>query len=188
MDRLHPDLAGALQQYQTIRSETEQILDGMTDVQFGWRPAPDRWSVGENLDHLLIAGRQFAPILDDLLGRGHADHVYATGPFRHTFVGDWIIRRLEPPYKIKVKTIKEYQPRPNLIMGAVTAQFLALQDQMMERLHQADGLDLANLTAPLPWLPIVKLSLGQFFRLVAAHERRHLYQISTIIGDPALPE
>ena len=38
-----------------IRSDSDALVHDLTPAQFNWRPAPDKWSVGECFDHLAIA-------------------------------------------------------------------------------------------------------------------------------------
>jgi hypothetical protein len=61
------------------------------------------------------------------------------------------------------------------------AAFRAYQVQYIDRLRQANGIDLARarVRSPAPyWVPI---PLGSGFAFAAAHERRHLWQAREII-------
>ena len=63
----------------------------------------------------------------------------------------------------------------------------------MRRLAQsAAGLDLARVKSTLPALPallrvIVKMPLGARFELIAAHDRRHLWQAEQVRNHPDFP-
>src|SRR4051794_9277831 len=37
------------------RREFLAAIDGVTDAQWKWKPAPDRWSVGETAEHIVLA-------------------------------------------------------------------------------------------------------------------------------------
>ena len=45
------------------RKEFLAAIDGLTDQQWKWKPAPDRWSVGEVAEHIVLAeASQFANV------------------------------------------------------------------------------------------------------------------------------
>src|SRR5712671_4223566 len=45
------------------RKEFLAAIDGLTDQQWKWKPAPDRWSVGEVAEHIVLAeAGQFANV------------------------------------------------------------------------------------------------------------------------------
>jgi hypothetical protein len=47
--------ANALQWLEESRAEFLAAVDGLTDAQWKWKPAPDRWSVGEVAEHVVLA-------------------------------------------------------------------------------------------------------------------------------------
>ena len=48
------------------RREVLRRLDGIAEKHLWWRPEPDAWSIGENLDHARLAGRTFRRFLKGL--------------------------------------------------------------------------------------------------------------------------
>ena len=62
--RMTPDeRAKALKWLEESRQEFLAAIDGVTEQQWKWRPAPDRWSVGEVAEHIVIAeASQFANV------------------------------------------------------------------------------------------------------------------------------
>ncbi len=51
------NLARALDEFRATRERTLAMVKGLTQEQFDFVPAPDRWSIGEVLDHMLLAER-----------------------------------------------------------------------------------------------------------------------------------
>jgi len=45
----------ALTWLEESRREFLAAIDGLTDLQWKWKPAPDRWSVGEVAEHIVLA-------------------------------------------------------------------------------------------------------------------------------------
>jgi len=55
--------ANALRWLEESRAEFLAAVDGLTDAQWRWKPAPDRWSVGEVAEHVVLAeAGQFANV------------------------------------------------------------------------------------------------------------------------------
>jgi multidrug efflux pump subunit AcrA (membrane-fusion protein) len=72
-----------LDQARLFLQQTQSALvgatKGLSEAQWKFKPAPDRWSVAENLDHIvLVQERVLGPILDQLANAPApaADHDY----------------------------------------------------------------------------------------------------------------
>jgi hypothetical protein len=103
----------------------------------------------------------------------------ADGPFRFGAIGNWFVRMSGPdedPPKRKFKSPKMYTPSSNHTISCLTNSFDALQDEFCSRAAKANGLDLARVKVPSPVTRLMRLSLGQWFKLLAGHQERHLQQ------------
>lgn len=67
--RMTPDeRAKALKWLEESRQEFLAAIDGVNEQQWRWKPAPDRWSVGEVAEHIVIAeASQFANVQKAIL-------------------------------------------------------------------------------------------------------------------------
>src|SRR5215472_11039978 len=55
--------ADALKWLEESRQEFLAAIDGLSEAQWKWKPAPDRWSVGEVAEHIVLAeASQFANV------------------------------------------------------------------------------------------------------------------------------
>jgi hypothetical protein len=82
-----------------------------------------------------------------------------------------------------------YQPPPDPGPPAeVLAEFAKLQGELVRLLRRAHGLDLARVKVPSPVTSLLRLSLGQWFHFLAAHERRHLWQAEQITSEERFPQ
>ena len=186
---LHPQLRDYRAQHEAIRVRVARLLDGMTSDQFNHVPGPGRWTVGQNLEHLNLEAFEQIAIVRRLVNRGRMHGIEGDGPFHYGAWGEWYIGFTEPPYRVKVPTLARYTPAARLDPAAVASRYFALKAQLLELIEAANGLDLARLSAPLPyltgWNP--SLALGQWFAYAAAHERRHLWQIDQVLQTPGFP-
>lgn len=186
-EQLVAELAAYDRQFEAIKEDARALLANLTDKQFNWRSAPGRWSIAECIDHLRASGAPMLPRIAKVMEQARTDGVFSRGPFRHSFLGNLFVRYLEPPPRFKSKAPKILVPTPDRPMAELVPEFMTLQDQLQRRIHEANGIDLARVKIVSPITKLVKLSLGQWFALLAAHERRHLWQARQVKNNPNFP-
>lgn len=186
---LSGELGDYRRQFEAIKTEARELTRGLSDAQFNWRPAPGSWSIAECLAHLNLTGQVYLPRLERSMRAARTQGLTGEGPFRHGWFGNFFVRRLEPPVKrFKVKAPKIVAPLPEHLLAVVLPAFISLQDQFVKKLHEARGLDLARVKINSPFSSLIKFSLGQVFALLAAHERRHLWQARQVKEHPHFPK
>ena len=173
---LIPELNDYRSQFEALKSETAQLLDGLTEEQFNWRENPGRWSIAECLVHLNVTARLYLPLIKSAMEEARSRKLFNDGPFRHGFLVNWLIRTTEPPPKLKTKSPKIFVPPPDQPLATVATEFMALQDQFLAHIREANGLHLSRIKVISPVSRFLRMSLGQSFAFLAAHERRHLWQ------------
>ncbi|MDX1546753.1 MAG: DinB family protein [Rhodothermales bacterium] len=183
-----PELCAYQTQFEALKQEARVLVNGMEADAFNWRPAPDRWSVGECLDHLNRTGALMVPRLERAIARGRSKGLTAEGPFTYGWLGRWWIRAMQPASRRKMTTPKVFRPSASALEPApVVAAFEALQDDLMALVRAADGLDLRRVKAASAALPVLRLSLGVWFASTAAHEERHLAQARRVMAHAGFP-
>ncbi len=171
-----PELVRHAADIESIRGDARDLLAGLTDDRINWREAPERWSIAECLDHLRATGHAYLPTVDAAIADARSRGVTGRGPFRHGMLGNWFVRSMEPPVKTRFKAPATFRPASAHRVADLTDAFMGLQDAIIERLQRADGLHLARVRLTSPASRLVRLSLGQAFAVLAAHERRHVWQ------------
>ncbi len=199
MQRPRPDLrseelAASWREFRSTGEEAEELASALTPDQLWWRPAPERWSVGECLDHLVRTGEAYLEALDGAIDEGRRRGLLADGPGRRSLVGRWLVRFLEPPPGLGIPAPGRIRPRNPEADGSETheggsslSDFLALRPALEDRLRAADGLDLGRIRMASPFAQFVRFDLGSAFRIVAAHERRHLWQARRVRESEGFP-
>lgn len=179
---------------QLLRDELQQVVAdaaaltaSLTDRQFAWKPAADAWSIGECLSHLNATARHCLPKLDEAIARGIRDGRYADGPFRYGWLDRFVVHAIEPPSCWHFGSPRAFLPEPDESRHDVLAAFRGFQDQLVDRLRRADGLDLVRVRVTSPVASWRRFSLGAAFAAIAAHERRHLWQARRVAALPEFP-
>lgn len=180
------DLQSMLEQIAAIKAEGQGVAAGLSDAQLNWRTGKDRWSIAECLQHLNVGVTKTLPAFDTAIAAGRAQQKFASGPFRYGWFSRMVVASMEPPPKWRMKS-------PRLIRvstggtyrGAdVLPQFVAVRDQLAERVRRADGLDLAHVKTISPVNRLLRLPLGAYFNFILAHDRRHLWQARNVRNTP----
>ena len=172
----------------TVLETVEQEFASLTDEQLRWKPAPDRWSIVECLQHLNLAERFYIRNIQhkvDKLG------VVQTNPADQPLESDWVGKTMryivDPQVKIKVPAPGIIRPRPaaDLVPAEVMGQFMDLQALLHTLLDKAVYLDWNQekvMTLFGNWL---KLRLGDAVRMLVAHTERHLKQAMRVKAEMA---
>jgi hypothetical protein len=184
---MQDELSAMLQQVESAKAEGRALVAGLTHEQFNWRPAPNRWSVGECLDHLNTI-RKIFPAIDHTIEEAERRGLKSTGPFRYGWWSRMVVRSMEPPPWFRMRTFPMLFPASTPLASTdVLRDFVDLREQFARRIRRAEGLDLQRAIVQSPVSRFVRLPLGAYFAFLLAHDRRHLWQARQVVAAPAYP-
>ena len=184
---LAPELDTFRQSFEGIADEANALAGSLRDDQFNWVPPSGGWSVSQCIEHLNATARAYLPNLDEGIAEAIRRGLYGEGPFRYNWLGRTFVQTQEPTSKRKYRAAKAFLPPPTRPRPESMAAFRAYQVQFIDRLRQANGLDLARARVRSPVLTWLRLPLGSGFALMVAHERRHLQQARAVLSEPTFP-
>lgn len=144
------------------------------------KPEPDSWSACEIMEHISKFNGLYLAEIDKALGTDSA--IKSNGEhFKPRFMFRQFIRFLEPPYKIKTKTIAPLYP--NNTKGITPEKPInKLKESNLEVTQRIEAfrekqLDLNKVKGKNPLLQWVSMSLTEFILVLDAHQRRHFWQM-----------
>lgn len=175
-------------QFDQLSADAAALAAPLDDEQFNWQPAPGVWSIAQCIEHLNVTTRLYLPKLDEGIAEAIRRGLYGEGPFTYNWIGRFLVFSLEPPPRFRLKAPKAFQPVPFRARQDVLAAFRAYQKQYVDRLRQASGLDLARARVSSPTAAWIRMPLGSGFALMAAHERRHLWQARNVLARAEFPK
>ena len=171
---LAPEIDEFRTQFEQLSADADALTAPLTDEQFTWRPESDRWSIAECLDHLNATARVYLPSLDEGISDAIRRGVYGEGPFKYNWLGRLSVRLSN--LRVRCTATEDLQPGHGRTRREILAAFRAYQVQYIDRLRQANGVDLAKARVRLPSWGWLKMPLGSGLAVVIAHSRRHLNQ------------
>jgi hypothetical protein len=184
---LTPEADAFRREFERLADEADALVAPLNETQFHWRPSGESWAVADCIEHLNVVARLYLPSLDEGIADAIRRGLYAEGPFSYNWIGRVFVFVMEPPPRFKVKAPKSFLPGATRSRHEIMAAFRAYQVQFIDRLRQANGLDLARARVRSPANRWVRIPLGSAFTLMGAHERRHLLQARHVTSSPGFP-
>jgi hypothetical protein len=182
---LAPEIDQFRSQFEQLSAEADALTGPLSDEQFLWRPGPDSWSIAECLDHLNATARVYLPVLDEGISDAIRRGVYGEGPFKYNWLGRISVRFSKS--RMRLTAADEMLPGANRTRHEILAAFRAYQVQYIDRLRQANGVDLARARVRMPVNSWLRIPLGTGFELMLVHSRRHLAQARRVMASDDFP-
>jgi hypothetical protein len=151
-----------------------------------WAPPDGGWSIGQVLEHLVVAADSYLTPMRRLITDGPASKGAADDPlWRPSLMGGFLAKSLRSPRKLPAPRayVPTLVPRANVL-----EEFRGRQRDTALLLDRARALywNRIRLTSPVSrW---IRLNLGDCFAITVAHARRHLGQIERIRERPEFPD
>lgn len=188
MARMHPDLSTAFADHAAGTDGWRALLRELSAEQANWRPAPQRWSIAQCLDHVRIVTEAVLPGLEAAVADARARGATAPGPYRYGWLGRWFLAAQAPGRGRGVRTPVIYEPSASAVdAGAAWARFEAVQARFCAVIEAADGVDLARVRVPSPALALLRLPVGIWLQALPQHTLRHLAQARRVRDDERFP-
>lgn len=176
MDTLHPQLEALQREIVDVTVHARRLVDRLDAATFERRPVEGSWSAAECLVHLNLTTEAFLPLIDDALSNATRDAVDARTHYRKDVVG-WLLGWvMEPPVRMKVKTTAPFMPKTWSTRGDLLRDFETRQAELARRIADANGCDIGRVKVSSPFSSRARYNLLATFAIIAAHERRHLWQ------------
>jgi hypothetical protein len=182
---LAPEIDQFRGQFEQLSAEADALTRALSDEQFMWRPGEDGWSIAECLDHLNATARVYLPALDEGIADAIRRGVYGEGPFKYNWLGRLSVRFSD--LRVRLRAPDDMLPAPGRSRREILAAFRAYQVQYIDRLRQANGVDLARARVRMPISSWFRIPLGSGFAVMVTHSRRHLAQARRVMDSEHFP-
>jgi len=180
------DLDQARQYFGYTRRRVVDATTGLSDAQWRFKPAPDCWSIAENLEHMVIVQeRILGPVLEQLA------QAPAPPVDRDCRQVDAIVLDKIPDRSIKAKAPDFLEPTGLWTLPAALDRLFRNYEHLTEFVESTPDLREHILDSP----PLRVVTNGAFDTMdgyqwalaAAAHNERHVRQILELKADPNYP-
>ena len=180
MDYTKITLAEAIREIERVTSEVSRDFGALSPAQLNWKPAPDRWSVGECLEHLITSNSLYFGIVEAILAGPYSKPFFGRVPGYPGMCGRMLVNTVSPQTARKVKTMQVFEPARSTVDADEVARFTEHQGRLLELIRKSERLDLEETIIASPATSMIVYSLLDAWRLIAAHEARHLGQARNV--------
>jgi hypothetical protein len=173
----------ALDWLRQSRQEFFAAIDGVSEEQWKWKPTPERWSVGETAEHIVLA-------------EGFSLQFRRTRPWNSPANPDWeeqtkgkteFIERVMAPRLGKAQAPEPIVPTAKLTQAEVKIRFEKQRENIV-RFAGETQLPIKEHTAVHPFPVFGTLNAYQWLIYVPLHTMRHDKQIAEVKATPGYPK
>lgn len=161
--------------------QARELVDATDGRLFTVRPNPQSWSAAECLAHLSISTELFLPVLRQAIDDARRRNFAANGEPSMDLLGRILRWFLEPPIHKRVKTSAPFVPKSTRAKAEALGEFSVLQLKLLDLLRDARDVDLKKIKIVSPFDKRIRYNIFSAFRIVAAHQRRHLWQAARAV-------
>jgi len=166
------------------RQATEMVAS-LSDAQVNWQPHNGgAWSVAQCLEHMGATSIVYLEALREAAKRAKAGHrpLAAAG-----FLSRFFLKKAEPPVSLKIKAPGKIHPSQGLTKAEALKKFHESTDAVRQFACETQGLDLCGTRFKNPFIKGLNFTVATGLLVIAAHNRRHLWQMEQVLKDAGFP-
>jgi hypothetical protein len=185
--RMSPDRSGAapawsrrlIAELHASDQRAIALARALTVEQLNWKPRPEKWSVGQCLEHLCISGEVYLQPIASALRNRQSSPVAEITP---GWFGAWFIRTYIAPSR-QSKTApapRKITPVLDVVEPSVLDRFLAVNRDVRALIERAEPYDVNRIRFVNPFVPVIRFTVGTGLEIISKHEDRHLLQAEKV--------
>jgi hypothetical protein len=164
-----------IQQLDAITKEVQDSFGNMNHEELNWKSNPDRWSIVQNLDHLIRINETYFPIFEALKNGTYSPPFLGKFRFITSFFGNMIYKMSLPEHTKPIKTMSIWEPSKSEIHDVIQA-FVQHQEQLKKNISGLEGCITSGSVIASPANPMIVYTLEQALNIIVVHEKRHILQ------------
>ncbi len=159
----------------------EKMVRSLSLEKLNYKPSENRWSVAENMAHLIAVNTSYFPIFEDIINGNHKDTWWTKVPWIPKKTGDLLLKAMKAPRK--TKTFGSWQPSKSLYDERILDDFFDQQHKLSHYIQELEPMLENNLIIASPISKWVVYPLPMAIEIIIAHEERHLDQIKELLKE-----
>lgn len=177
------DIEEIISALEAATREADELMASAPASVLELAPAPHSWSAAECLAHLALTNFSYAAAMRAaVMPAMHLRNHERSGPVRPGLPTRWFIASLEPPVRRRFRAPGSVLPAPSVDAKTALREFQRSQTALIDLLMECRHLDLNKIRFANPFVPALRFTVGSGFLIIAAHDRRHLWQASMAIS------
>jgi hypothetical protein len=182
---LPDDLADLLRAFDDVEHEADDLVAPLDDEQFNWTPTRGRWSIAQCFDHLTLTNTAYLRVLTPACERARRAGLARSARPALSLPARWLVMLVEPPPRFRLPAPGQTQPARRKHKAEVWPEFVRTNGHVKAFVQAHAGVDLTRARIRFPVLG--HLRAWTALCLMAAHERRHLWQAQQVRASNGFP-
>lgn len=145
-----------------------------------WRENTENWSVLECIEHLNLYGDFYLPEIEKKIQNSRFKTPAAI--FKSGLLGNYFAEMMLPKENLKrIKTFKDKDPIGSDLKKDAIWRFIDQQKFCLNLLNAARAVDLNRTKTAISITKLIRLRLGDTFRVLIYHNQRHVVQAAKVM-------
>ena len=184
---LPPELQRLLDDIEAADRRGPAIAASCSDEQFYWRPHDGGWSIAQCLDHLGVMNVVYGTAIRDGIEKARRRGSTRREPARPGYLGGKFVQSMEPPVTRRLRAPRNGKPAPMQERRIILDGYRAGHDLARHLIADAATIDANRARFKNPFVPLIRFSIATGLFVIAAHDRRHLWQAEQVTRAPGFP-
>lgn len=166
-----------------LRSQKEFLdaVENLSDAQWSYKPAPERWSVAEVAEHLMLAEASFFATVEGTLAQKPDPGWQSRTAGKTEFLERALLNR-----QVKAQAPEPLQPRRDLTRAEILSRFKNARARTLKFIKETN-VPLKAYTRDHPFPIFGTLNAYQWLIYIPLHNLRHNQQIAEVKSTPGFP-
>jgi hypothetical protein len=165
-----------IDQIDKITSDFKQSFGTLTITELNWKPNQNTWSIGQNLDHLIVINATYHPVIKAVKEGTYILPFLAKFDFMVSFFGRTVLKAVQPDRKKRMKTFPIWEPIKSDIKEDIWERFEKNQNELKILIQSSSDLLDKGTIISSPANRNIVYKLETAFTIIVSHEKRHFEQ------------
>jgi len=151
--------------------DTEQLL---------YKPSRDKWSIAENIQHLIALNSSYFPIFSHILAGTYQPPWSGNFSFIYKLLGSTILKSVNEDRRKKIKTFPLWLPDKKPLTDDILVRFESHQQELIAWIEKLAPFLRKQTVINSPANRIISYTLDDALEIIIMHEKRHFNQAGEI--------
>ncbi|MFT3681216.1 MAG: DinB family protein [Ferruginibacter sp.] len=172
MDKLINDI-------DAVTAEFIQYFGSLSAQQLNYKRECSQWSIAQNISHIITVNDSYKPLIQSVKNHTYKTAWYSKFKFLVNYFGIKVQEMVKPHMGGKIKTVKQWEPEAEKARHDVVTDFAMHQHTLKQLILSSK--DLMQQVIHSPASKLVVYRLEDAFKIIVAHEQRHLEQAKSML-------
>ena len=177
---MNEQLEGWKKEIDEITGLFKEEFGSLDAEQLNWKPVAERWSIAQNLDHIMTINRSYYPEIETVEDGTYKMPFIGKLNFIVNFFGKVLLKSIDPSNRKKARTFPIWEPSKSELPADILDQFVNHQEDLKTWISDHQELIEQNPVISSPANTSIVYRLSTAIQIIILHERRHLVQAQEV--------